>query len=393
MTAVVKSRLLFLDSDSVVTDGLGTDFRVSIPSGQITAGDGQFMRISLQNFSMLKNFYNINENNNTVACRTKASPVYEGVSIPSQDYAAYHDIAKALGDALVTYYTAKQTAGGVYTLDTATILPEVGKNSLSTTNRVLSIRITSATAHGMTNADSTIQTRDYDTDVVQDVKMDFSDSYEIFGTRRVTDATDLDFQSFDIDFGGAGSQTITIKGYYPMQRFSQEDLYLHSDIAGTNFASHHFNKTSSSNTLRLGSTTLFAKMPIFNETVTYNAPHSQDYFFDFFGDVLTDMRLFIRDCNGRKIPDSNETQSTVGNLNFTLVLRVDTIAYGRTGFSNLVGKNDDLLDISSKVRDTLITQGAPAWNVRGAQGLNGQFFSKQASAGPTTGLHPGFPSH
>jgi hypothetical protein len=390
MTQVVKSRLLFLDSDSVVTDGIGTDFRVSIPSGQITAGDGQFLRISLQNFSMLKNFYNINENNNTIAARTNATPLYKPVSIPSQDYATYFDITKALGQALVTYFTANQAAGGTYTLDETTLLPEEGKNSLSTTDRILFIRITCTADHGMDNTATVLQTRDFDTEDTDEIKMDFSDSYEIFGTRRITDSTS-NGQSFKLEF--PDQRTITVQGYYPMQRFSQEDLYLHSDLAGTNFASHHFNKTSSSNTLRLGSTTLFGKMPIFNETVTYNANQTTEYFFDWYGDNLTDMRIYVRDCNGRKIPDSNETQSTVGNLNFTIVLRIDTIAFGRTGFSNLKGPSDDLLDISSDVRRADITQGAPAWRVRGAKGLNGQFFSKQASAGPTTGIHPGFPSH
>ena len=65
MTAVVKTKLIFLDSDSVVeNDGIGHSFNVQVPSGQLQAGDGQFLRISLQNFNMIKNFYNINESNN-----------------------------------------------------------------------------------------------------------------------------------------------------------------------------------------------------------------------------------------------------------------------------------------------------------------------------------------
>jgi hypothetical protein len=342
---------------------------------------------------MLKNFYNINENNNGVAVRTQATPTYGLVSIPSKDYATYYEIAEELGKALVTYFTANQTAGGTYELDTATIQPAENLNSTDTTDRKMYIRITSSTAHGMTSADSTIQCRDFDlTPGDPNRQRDFSDSYEIFGAQRITDPLSND-QSFDINFGGAGSTEIIIEGYYPMQRFSQESLYLHSDIAGTNFSSHHFNKVSSANTLRLSSTTLFGKMPIYNETVTYDSSSHQDYFFDYYSDNLTDMRLFIRDCNGRPIPDANTTQSTKGNLNFTMVLRIDTVAFGRTGFSNLVGKDDDLLDISSDVRRSLITQGKPAWRVRGAQGLNGQFFSKQASAGAQTGDHPGFPSH
>ena len=390
MTAVVKSRLVFLDSDSVVTDGVGTDFRVAFPSGQISAGDGQFLRMSLQNFSMLKNFYNINKNNNGVAVRTQSTPAFALVQIPSKDYATYYEIVEELGKALVTYFTTNQTAGGTYTLDTATIRPETNLNSTSTTDRKLYLRITSSAPHGMSSADSTIQCRDIDLPPGDpNQQRDFSDSYEIFGAQRITDILSTD-QSFNITFNAS---EIIIEGHYPMQRFTQEHLYLHCDLAATNYASHHFNKVSSANTLRLGSSTLFGKMPIYNETVTYDSSSQQDYFFDWYGDNLTDMRLFIRDCNGRPIPDAAETQSTVGNLNFTLVLRIDTVAYGRTGFSNLQGPNDDLLDLSSDVRKGLVTQGAPPWRVRGVQGLNGQFFSKQASVGAQTGDHPGFPSH
>ena len=394
MTAVLKTRLVFLDSDSIVTDGVGTDFRVNFPSGQITAGDGQFLRISLQNFSMLRNFYSINPNNNTVAVRTDSTATYGTVSINPGEYETYYDIVLNFATNLAAYFQTNQTAGGTYTVDTASILPVQNLNSQSTTNRIMKFTIDSSSPHAMTAAGTIVQCRDYDTSSADPTERqrDFNDSYQILGGRRVSDAGDLTTPSFIFDFTTDASK-ITVTGYYPMQRFTEEDLYLHSDLAASNFSSHHFNSHNSSNTLRLSSSTLFAKIPVYAETARYDANQHQDYFFDYFGDNLTDMRLFIRDCNGRPIPEAGVTQSTYGNLNYTMVLRIDTIAYGRTGFSNLQGPNDDLLDLSSDVRRTLVGQGKPAWKVRGVGGLNGQFFSKQTSAGPQTGEGPSFPSH
>jgi hypothetical protein len=393
MTAVLKTKLVFLDSDSVVTDGVGTDFRVNFPSGQITCGDGQFLRISLQNFSMLRNFYSINEHNNTVAVRTDTNATYGSVSIDPGEYEFYYDMVVNFGTKLATYFQTNQTAGGTYTLDTASVSPTQNANSQSTTNRIMRFTIDSSAPHGMTTGGTILQCRDYDTSSQDpaEVQRDFNDSYEILGGRRITDAGDLTTQSFTLDLSNPNK--ITVTGFYPMQRFTQEDLYLHSDLAASNFASHHFNRANSANTLRLDSTTVFAKMPVYAETVRYDASNYNEYFFDYYGDNLTDMRLYIRDCNGRPIPEAGVTQSTFGNLNFTLVLRIDTVAYGRTGFSNLQGPDDDLLDISSDARRTLVGQGKPPWRVRGLGGLNGQFFSKQASAGPQTGEGPGFPSH
>ena len=393
MTEIVKSRLVFVDSDSVVNDGVGTDFNISFPSGQISAGDGQFLRISLQNFSMLRNFYSINENNNTCAVRTDTTPTFGSVSITPGEYETYYDIVENFATNLATYFQTNQPAGGSYSVDTASIRPLQNKTSQSTTNRIMQFTINSSNAHSMTTS-TVIQCRDYDTRDADPTarQRDFNDSYEILGGRRITDAADLTTQSFTIDVT-TDPQKITVTGFYPMQRFTQEALYLHSDLASTNFASHHFSRDTTSNTLRLTSTTMFAKMPVYAETVNYDSSQHQDYYFDYFGDNLTNMRLFIRDCNGRPIPEAGVTQSTVGNLNFTLVLRIDTIAFGRTGYSNLVGPEDNLIDLSSDSRRTLVGQGKPAWRVRGAQGLNGQYFQKQNSVGPQTGIGPSFPSH
>ena len=179
-----------------------------------------------------------------------------------------------------------------------------------------------------------------------------------------------------------------------MQLWTQTHLFLRCDLASTNLASHHFNQANgSSNTLRLSSTPVFAKMLIGNEAVVYDAPQHETYFFDFYGDNLTNMEFNIKDCDGRDIPKVAPSQTKKGNMNFTMVIRIDTIAFGSTGFDKLQGPMDNIIYIFSDVRRTLITQGKPAWRtIPGRPGLNGQFFAKQPQAPPITGDHPELPS-
>ncbi len=427
MTAVVNTTLMFLDSDSVVAEsGIGQQFKVQVPSGQIKAGDGQFMRISLQNFSMLKNFYNLNKNNNAwvVTSKNNVGIGNEFIcAVKPMDYATFYDIGisivgsnggtinnegnpdtEILGNGgiaanLVAYLEAKHPVTnanwGLAPSNAAGILPKQNINSLSTSDKIFEAKLAAfdannaKIAHGLTNGDLVIQCRNFNTTDPADYQKNFSDSYEIFGARRITDVNDLTTSSFQITIT---TDEIKIRGFYPMQRFTQEHLYMRSeDLAGTNFASHHFNTITSQDTLAVSSTPVFAKMPIGNQTVSYDANQHQDYFFDYFGDNLTNFSIAIRDCDGRAIPLVADSQTKQGNMNFTMVLRIDTIAYGGTGFDKLVGPMDNLMDISSGVRKALITQGKPAWrNIPGRPGLNGQFFPKQPPAPPQSGDHPNF---
>ncbi len=419
MTAVVKTKLLFLDSDSVAqNDGIGSSFQIQVPSGQITAGDGQFLRVSLQNFSMLKNFYNVNEHNNAwvVTSKNNVGPANEKViAAKRQNYAKYFDIVQSIGDIntdigiptdpptvdpnanLVAYLNTYQPVG-IWSLDDTDIQPGSTINSLSTSDRIMSLTVRCDTPHNLVAGDLVIQCRNHDTVTEALYQKNFSDSYELFGGRRITDNTDLTTSSFKIDFdpdneGAAAAKAISITGYYPMQLFTQTHVFMRCLEASSNYASFHFNSAASANTLAIDNTPVFAKMLIDNQTVSYDASQHQDYFFDYYGDNLTNLTLELRDCDGRHIPKVYPSQTRDGNLTFTLVLRIDTVAFGRTGFDKLEGPMDNIMDISSDVRRTLITQGKPMWrNIPGRPGLNGQFFPKQPQAPPQTGNHPEFPS-
>ena len=52
MTTLVSSKILFLDSDNNIINGVGDNFQVDLPSYALSVGDRQFNRISVIDFHM-----------------------------------------------------------------------------------------------------------------------------------------------------------------------------------------------------------------------------------------------------------------------------------------------------------------------------------------------------
>ena len=71
---ITNSYNLFVDSSRNHTAGSkGDDFMVNLQDAGVHAGDGQHIRLSLDNFSMANVITNINANNNHVRVRARSS--------------------------------------------------------------------------------------------------------------------------------------------------------------------------------------------------------------------------------------------------------------------------------------------------------------------------------
>ena len=69
MTEVVSSLNVFVDNENAL-GGQGDDVLVDIGNSGINAGDGQFLRLTLESFNMYKNFYGVNDYNNVINVNT-----------------------------------------------------------------------------------------------------------------------------------------------------------------------------------------------------------------------------------------------------------------------------------------------------------------------------------
>ena len=63
--AIVSSRNLFIDSSSNIA-GEGDNFVLEMSNHTLSASDGQVLRLTLVNFNMYNNTYEVNDSNNHV---------------------------------------------------------------------------------------------------------------------------------------------------------------------------------------------------------------------------------------------------------------------------------------------------------------------------------------
>ena len=146
---IVNSYNIFVDSDNSLT-GNGTEFQVSVANAGVNCAEGQQIRCSLMSFNMYKNFYNVNENNNSLVVRTNIGATT--ITLTEKNYKTIGDIAVDLATKLITPLSADAPNTGSF--EATTIEPSTNTTMDDTSNRIINIVLTfknagSATAHGL----------------------------------------------------------------------------------------------------------------------------------------------------------------------------------------------------------------------------------------------------
>ena len=107
MSHIIHNRNLFIDTTSGA--GKGDEFNLELGANMLQAADGQFMRLTLVNFNMYNNLYNVNATNNQFRIVSRYGPPqntsqFLGLStlnsIPSKNYKTCGDIALAFAQAV-----------------------------------------------------------------------------------------------------------------------------------------------------------------------------------------------------------------------------------------------------------------------------------------------------
>jgi hypothetical protein len=346
---VVNSFNIFLDSEksSIVGDkqSEGDDVHVHFAGQTIEAGDGEFIRLSLLNFTMFNNTYMININNSRFNVRGEATGhtnFYNVVNIDRKNYGNLKDIATSFATNLGTYLASVSSAT---TFENTTILPST--TTMSTTdNRLLDITLTSKNGNGTPIAHGITSLK------IQCLEAE-GESYTILGGNRQDDSSDTTFSSLKITGLTAGSNTIRIQGYYPMQRLSDPYVYLRCNNANNGLAMSVLNNDSGRYNADILNSDIFAKLLKDVEYITYDSNTGDEYFLNLQQRKLANLRFTLTDSKGRKLgrtsgqrdkgtaaglttttTDSqgnpvigfvSDDQNTTGNLYFTAVLRVDII--------------------------------------------------------------------
>lgn len=321
---VVSSYNIFVDSErDLAPNSRGDNIYLPLQQTPITCADNQFIRLTLQSFSMYKNFTNVNTNNDTF--RYTLDQDYSGsggqtgtinknvaLELTNQNYASLYDLAKEFGTKLASQLQThlNKTA----TLNLTTIKPANTTTLAGTTNNIISFEI-DITAHGIT-ADLVIQFKVADGDI-----------FELLGGDRIRNATDETTPSITADTSNANKVVFTCK--YPAQLSTQQNIYLRTNVSNTNIQTESFDAGNSDvvgGDNVMGGSRILGKIIIDNEFATFTSGTQMEYFVNLLQKQVNTLQLYLTDSHGRSLPFL-AGQTTLGNASFECVVKVDILQY------------------------------------------------------------------
>jgi hypothetical protein len=323
---IVSSRNLYIDS-SADHIGSGDNFDLHLSGDSIRAQDGQRLKLTLLQFNMYSNFYRVNTTNNRVRFRTDVARLAgaDVLTLTPKNYATVGDIAAEFAEKLrVELVADARVLTGSATLDAsasgvteALVQPPTGQ-SIDQGDRILEFLITFDAPHQFTEV------------IVQCVEAD-GESFALLGGNRAKDPVSLT-SSFTVTI--ASSTEVVLRGLYPMQRSTSPQVYLRCSLPNSNIEmaplsgpGPYDTHTFSSNILGVFQTD--------HEFVHYDS-RTDEFFTNLRTKELNHMRLSLTDRKNRPIgrlhgsgsrtaAGDGTAQSTLGNLHFTAVIRIDTI--------------------------------------------------------------------
>ncbi len=342
---IVNSFNIFVDSEktSLLSHGncKGDDVQLHFEGNSIEAGDGEIIRLSLTNFTMFNNIFNVNVNNAKFRCRAAGagSTRNELLFIKEQNYKDLSSLATAFSDALKAELILAAAANSGNTSITGTNNPTIKPTTTglnATGDRLFSVLYTFAGAHNITSL--AIQTNEND-----------GDCYALMGALRLdNDPTDANttFTSFQITIA---STTIKVEGFFPMQRMTDPYVYLRCGAVNNSLEMSVLSRpqaTSSGFTSDIVNSDILGK--VFRDVEFINFHSSTDeYFINLQQRRLSTLRLFLTDKNrrplGRVLGSGSGTasgrtaladntgaalddrQTTLGNLYFTAIIKCEII--------------------------------------------------------------------
>ena len=356
---VVNSFNLFIDTEksSVIGDSAsrGDDVKIHLEGSSIIANDGEMIRMTLTNFEMFNNLYNVDENNSRFETRcstTTTAPTPVIRDLTRQNYSNVGDIAinfaNIIGNVIneittdahkvlvldiknvvAPGFTPYDTKGGLnYTVTTPTD-PSGGFTAQTTRNKPTSLGLNDS---GNRLLDITFQvigsggahllhSHGIQTLNIQCLSSQ-GDSYCILGGLRNDNTSDATFNSFKVDLSApypftkidssgneiiqdvnSNNTRIRVRGYFPMQRMTDPYVYLRckSSQNGGLEMTVLADALTSSNSSDITSSDIFAKLKRDVEFISYDIGSGDEYFINLQQKKLSTIQFTLTDSKNRQL--------------------------------------------------------------------------------------------
>lgn len=318
MEQITSSYNLFVDtSRSHTTGSKGDDFQINLQDAGVKAGDGEHIRMNLENFSMAKNFPDVNASNNHIQVRaTRDGTTFftnQVIRLSPHNYNTVSDLATEFRDKMIIALNAMTTFGTVTPGTVSDLTP--ASNATHTDNIISFTLLYDGTQ--LTNTSN----------IYVQMFAEESDSFELLGGDRILGNVSATSTATSINVTvNTSSKKIYFACKYPAQRSTMPFIYvrapgvLNTNIETKGLKDHKDNhKSDTAHSDILGRVVVVSK-----EFVQYTARTGREFFLDIHQKNLNFLRLKLTDSSNRPIP-SFDGQSTSGNLNFSAVIRFDIV--------------------------------------------------------------------
>ena len=336
MEQITNSYNLFIDSSrSHTSNSKGDDFLINLQDAGVHAGEGEIIRMNLENFSMAKVFSDVNANNNQIQLRASTpdsnnNPVFlsnQTITLEPKNYNSVFDLATEFKDQMIVALKAMGAKFGNVSLKAnTTVTPS---SATENTDNIIEFTL----EYDGTAAPGTAK-------VYVQMFSEESDSYMLLGGDRIQGpkSANSTAQSISVD-PSASAKEITFKCLYPAQRSTMPFIYVRAPgVLNTNIETKGLkdvrvdHKSDTAHSDILGRVVVSSK-----EWVQYTAQTGREFFLDIHQKQLNHIRLKLADAKNRPIgrstssanqntaTGSGNAQSTLGNLSFSAVIRFDII--------------------------------------------------------------------
>ncbi len=345
---MVNTFNLFIDSENSAAIGhghsKGDDVHIHLEGNSIEAMDGEIIRLSLTNFTMFNNLYHVDNTNSRVRLRTASSGNAhtndQVIRITRKNYRTFNDVVDDFAAQLAGALAIEAVSSGATTVAAFAVtgVKPVASHIDVTGDRILEFVLTAEDANA-TPTNHNLKTDG--TGVILQCERVAGESYQILGANRL-DETSTTFQSLDVV---VTAQTVTVKGFFPMQRMSDPYVYVRCENVSNGLEMGVLDSAKGIPNADVINSNIVGKVFRDVEFISYHSQTGDEYFINLQQRRLSHLHLFLTDSKGRRLgrlPGSSsntaagregsvvesfasDDQATTGNLYFTAVLKVDVI--------------------------------------------------------------------
>ena len=316
---VNRRRNIFINSEQY-HDSKG-HVKLIFPGNDFAVDKNEHMRISLESFTMARNFYNVNANNNTFYVRDKSASThtYTEVVIQEGDYATFDGTNTSMGKAIEDALSDAGFSNSSVTYDTNTRLYEINMSSASnwsSNHDFVCFQITDNSVPP-TNVSSSGK---------------FNDSCELLGGRPTKSSTNI-----KPAFTTNGSSVFT--GVYPASLYTLKAIHMRTNLQTHSYQTPNFDANRENSSLIPSD--IFAKIFVSHHEanvftpekglIQYSDNGANAFAIDLQNKTLPEITIRLTDDKGRELPAA-EHQHADGNLSYLATLKWTAIS------SPMIGK-------------------------------------------------------